>query len=244
MGKSIKLRLVSAVLLTLAPPAIVLGASLAAGRLAWPWAMVALGGRVHHRHARHLRDRGGVDTQRGAGRGGRRGARGAPSARPSASRGRRRDGPCGASPARSRRRRGARTRGAGRAARRVRGHPAQHDRGGGGDGTARRCRAGQRRGAGHVRARRRHQLPGPRVRRAMPRPAPAGFRRALDERGGGQRDGQRRVSDSEPRAALSRRPTPRPCAPTPARRPPGCWSSTTSPSSSPTRPCARISSPT
>ncbi len=31
-------------LLTLAPPAIVLGASLAARRLVWPWAMVALGG--------------------------------------------------------------------------------------------------------------------------------------------------------------------------------------------------------
>ena len=42
MGKSIKLRLVAAVLLTLAPPAIVLGVLPAAGRLAWPWAMVAL----------------------------------------------------------------------------------------------------------------------------------------------------------------------------------------------------------
>jgi two-component system phosphate regulon sensor histidine kinase PhoR len=43
LGSSIKLRLVLVVLLTLAPPAIVLGASVAAGRLAWAWAMVALG---------------------------------------------------------------------------------------------------------------------------------------------------------------------------------------------------------
>ena len=43
MGNSIKLRLTAAVLLTLVPPAILLGARLAEGRLAWPWALVALG---------------------------------------------------------------------------------------------------------------------------------------------------------------------------------------------------------
>jgi two-component system, OmpR family, phosphate regulon sensor histidine kinase PhoR len=42
LGKSIKLRLAAAVLLTLVPPAIVLGVLPAAGRLAWPWAIAAL----------------------------------------------------------------------------------------------------------------------------------------------------------------------------------------------------------
>jgi len=42
LGKSIKLRLAVAVLLTLVPPAILLGVLLAAGLLAWPWAIVAL----------------------------------------------------------------------------------------------------------------------------------------------------------------------------------------------------------
>ena len=43
MGKSIKLRLAAAVLVTLVPPAILLGVLLVVGRLAWPWAVVALG---------------------------------------------------------------------------------------------------------------------------------------------------------------------------------------------------------
>jgi two-component system phosphate regulon sensor histidine kinase PhoR len=42
LGKSIKLRLAAALLLALAPPAILFGVLLAVGQLAWPWAIVAL----------------------------------------------------------------------------------------------------------------------------------------------------------------------------------------------------------